>query len=100
MAQLVASDEFEPIVDAEHAEKRMRKAVRCEISGFCFLEKRESSLANSAEFTELSIFFAEESLVDGKWRTETRRAVFGEEERIAEALKERNRARLVANDAI
>lgn len=100
MTQLVTSDQFEPIVDAEHAKKRMRKAVACEISGSRFVKKRESSVANSAEFTELSVFFAEESLVNGKWSAKTGSAVFGEENGKAEALEERNRARLMANDAI
>lgn len=48
VAELVAGNEIEPMVDGEHAEKRVGKAVRCEILGFCFVQKREGSIANRA----------------------------------------------------
>ena len=48
MAKLVAGDEFEPSVEIEHAEERMREAIGREISRFCFVEERKSSFANSA----------------------------------------------------
>ena len=39
VANLVAGDEIEPIVNGEHAEKRMRKTVSGEILGFCFVKR-------------------------------------------------------------
>src|SRR5258708_18802594 len=100
MAKLVAGDEFEPSVEIEHAEVGMRKGIGREISRFCFVEERESSFANSAEGGEHGIFFSEKRAVDGKRRLQTADAIFGQEEREAEALQERDGARRVAEDAV
>ena len=78
----------------------MGKAVGRKVSGFCFVEERESSFANSAEAGEHGIFFGEKRSVDGKRGTEAADAVFGEEEREAEAIDEWHRARRVAEDAV
>jgi len=77
MAKLVGGDQFEPSVETEHAEEGMRKAIRREISRFCFVDERQSSFANSAESGEHGIFFGEQSRVDGKWRLEAADAIFG-----------------------
>jgi len=86
MAKLVAGDEFEPNVEIQHAEERMREAIRREISRFCFVEERKSSFANSAEGGEHGVFFSEERRVDGKRRFEAADAIFGEEKRESETL--------------
>jgi len=77
MANLVAGDEFEPSVKIEHAEEGMRKAVGREISRLCFVEKQESSFANSAEGGEHGIFFGQERSVDRKRRAEAADSIFG-----------------------
>ena len=100
MAKLVAGDEFEPNVEIQHAEERMREAIRREISRFCFVEERESSFANSAESGKHGIFFGEERRVDGKRRSEATNAIFGQEKRESKALQEGNGARRMAKDAV
>lgn len=100
MANLMARNQVEPIVDGEHAEEGMRKAVRREISRLCFVEERESSFTNSAEAGEHGIFFGEEGRVDGKRGAEAADAVFGQKEREAKALGEWDGARRVAKDAV
>src|SRR5438876_10264618 len=99
VSELVTGDEFEPSVEVEHAEERMRKAIGREISRFCFVEERESSFANSAESSEHGIFFGEERRVDGKRRSEATNAIFGQEKRESKALQEGNGARRMAKDA-
>jgi len=99
MAELVAGDQFEPCVEIEHAEKRMREAVGREISRLCFVEKHESSFANSAESGEHGIFFGEERRVDGKRGFEATNAIFGQKEWKAESFEEWNWARRMAKDA-
>lgn len=78
----------------------MRKAVGCEISGFCFVKKRECSIANSAEAAKLSVFFGEQGWIDGKRRAEAAHAIFDEEEWKAEAFCEWNMTWLVLEDAL
>ena len=99
MAKLVACDQFEPFVDAQHAKKRMGKEIRSEISGFCFVEKHESLIANRTQIAQLNIFFAEPSLVNRERRAETKNAVFGDEKRKVKALQEGYRTRIMADDA-
>ena len=82
----MASDYAEPIVNTKHPEKRMGKAVKREVSGFCFVDKRESSIANCAKFAELDLFFAKEGSIDGNRRAETLYAVINEEKRKAKAF--------------
>jgi len=65
----------------------------------CFVEERESSFANSAETGKHGIFFGEEGRVDGERVFEAANAIFGEEQREAEALQERNRAWRMVEDA-
>lgn len=99
VAELVAGDQFEPGVEIEHAKKGMREAVGREILRLCFVEKRESSFANSAESGEHGIFVRHQSGVDGKRRFEAADAILGQEERKAETLQERNWARRMAKNA-
>ncbi len=99
VTDLVAGDEIEPMVDAEHAEKGMRKTVWCEILGFCFVQKRESSVAHRAEIAKLGVFFAEEGGVDRNRRAEAANAIFDQEERKTKTLRQRDRCWLVAQDA-
>ena len=83
----MAGDQFEPSAEIEHAEKGVREAVGREISRLCYVEKYESSFANSAESGEHGIFFVEEGRVDGKRRFEATNAIFGQEERKAETFE-------------
>lgn len=76
VTELVASDQIEPIVDAEHAEKRVRETIRREISGFCFVKERESALANRAKIADLSVFFTQKFFIDGKRRAKAANAIF------------------------
>ena len=76
VTELVASDQIEPTVDAEHAEKRVRETIRREISGFCFVKERESSFANRAKIADLSVFLTKKLFIDWEWRAKAANTIF------------------------
>ena len=56
VANLMSSNHLEPFVDVQHAEKSVRPAIRAQIAGASFFQKRQGAFANGTEFAE-HIFF-------------------------------------------